>query len=79
MFDTCEALTRRHLYRHARWTQMGKLKQRKRQPQPVEEQRDALTNEALDKVTGGLGQLKSMGTLNGTMTTSGGTTTSSST
>jgi hypothetical protein len=58
---------------------MGKLKQRKQRPQPVEEQRDALTNEALDKVTGGLGQLKSQGTLNGTMTTGGGTTTSSST
>jgi hypothetical protein len=56
---------------------MGKLKQRKQRPQPVEEQRDALTNEALDKVTGGLGQLKGMGTLNGTMTTGGGTQTSS--
>jgi hypothetical protein len=56
---------------------MGKLKQRKQRPQPVEEQRDALTNEALDKVTGGLGQLKSQGTLNGTMTTGGGTQTSS--
>ncbi len=56
---------------------MGKLKQRKQRPQPVEEQRDALTNEALDKVTGGLGQLKNQGTLNGTMTTGGGTQTSS--